>query len=207
MLLAEIPERLAEFDIVISSTASQLPIIGKGMVEQAMKARKHRPMFMVDIAVPRDIEAQVEQLPDAYLYSVDDLKDIIEHNVRLREREADKAHEIIASGVADYQAWLRTRSASDLVVAYRDATQQLCDEQLQKARQLLANGEPAEQVLDNFARALSRKMMHNPSVAMRDAAAAADQVLLDAARTLFGLADTDNAHRAEPETRDDSATE
>jgi len=207
MLLAELPERLNEFDIVISSTASQLPIIGKGMVEQAMKARKHRPMFMVDIAVPRDIEAQVAQLPDAYLYSVDDLQDIIQHNVRLREREADKAHEIIASGVAEYQAWLRTRSATDLVVAYRAATQQLCDEQLDKARQLLANGEPAEQVLDNFARALSRKMMHNPSVAMRDAAAAADEEFLQAARTLFGLVNKDGSYREEPDLADDSETQ
>ena len=187
MLLAEVPERLADFDIVISSTASQLPIIGKGMVEQAMKARKRKPMFMVDIAVPRDIESQVAELPDAYLYSVDDLKDIIDQNVKLREQEADKAQEIIVQGVEQYQSWVRARGASDLVVAYRDAAQLLCDEQLLKARQMLANGEPADTVLEVFARGLARKMMHTPSVEMRNAAAIEDKAMLAAARKLFGL--------------------
>ncbi|MDB4431434.1 glutamyl-tRNA reductase [Pseudomonadales bacterium] len=187
MLLAELPENLSDFDIVITSTASQLPIIGKGMVEQAMKARKHKPMFMVDIAVPRDIEPQVAELPDAYLYSVDDLKGIIDQNVKLRQEEAGKAQEIIAGGVEQYQSWVRSRDASDLVVAYRDATQIMCDEQLHKARQLLASGESPEAVLESFARSLARKMMHTPTVEMRNAAAAADKNLLDAARILFDL--------------------
>ncbi|MGB5326314.1 MAG: glutamyl-tRNA reductase [Pseudomonadales bacterium] len=187
MLLSELPERLADFDIVISSTASQLPLIGKGMVEQAMRARRRKPMFMVDIAVPRDIEPQVSELPDAYLYSVDDLKDIIDQNVRLREQEADKAQVIIAQGVEAYEAWLRERGVSDLVVAYRDATEALCDEQLQKARQMLAAGESADVVLENFARALARKMMHQPSVAMRSAAASDNRRLLEAARKIFNL--------------------
>jgi glutamyl-tRNA reductase len=181
MLLAELPENLSDFDIVITSTASQLPIIGKGMVEQAMKARKHKPMFMVDI------EPQVAELPDAYLYSVDDLKGIIDQNVKLRQEEAGKAQEIIAGGVEQYQSWVRSRDASDLVVAYRDATQIMCDEQLHKARQLLASGESPEAVLESFARSLARKMMHTPTVEMRNAAAAADKNLLDAARILFDL--------------------
>ncbi|NNC55045.1 MAG: glutamyl-tRNA reductase, partial [Pseudomonadales bacterium] len=189
MLLADLPQRLAEFDIVISSTASQLPLIGKGMVEQAMRVRKRKPMFMVDIAVPRDIEAQVAELPDAYLYTVDDLNGIVDQNVRLRESEADKAQEIIAQGVAHYEGKLRERDIADLVVAYRNNTEALCDEQLKKARQMLAAGEDAEQVLEGFSRAQERKMMHQPSVAMRAAAAKNDKALLQAARKLFGLAD------------------
>ncbi|NNC55207.1 MAG: glutamyl-tRNA reductase, partial [Pseudomonadales bacterium] len=189
MLLSDLPERLAEFDIVISSTASQLPLIGKGMVEQAMRARKRKPMFMVDIAVPRDIEAQVAELPDAYLYTVDDLKGIVDQNVRRRENEADKALQIIEKGVEHYEVWLRERDISDLVVAYRNSSEQLCDEQLKKARQMLAAGDSAELVLESFARALARKMMHQPSVAMRAAAAQNDEALLQAARKLFGLQD------------------
>ncbi|RZV50623.1 MAG: glutamyl-tRNA reductase, partial [Pseudomonadales bacterium] len=195
MLLADLPQRLAEFDIVISSTASQLPLIGKGMVEQAMRERKRKPMFMVDMAVPRDIEAQVAELPDAYLYTVDDLNGIIDQNVRLRENEADKALEIIARGVAHYEVRLRERDIADLVVAYRNNTEALCDEQLKKARQMLAAGGDAEQVLESFSRALARKMMHQPSVAMRAAAAQNDESLLQAARKLFGLGEDDSGQR------------
>lgn len=193
MLLSALPETLQQFDIVISSTASQLPVIGKGMVEQALKARKRKPVFMVDIAVPRDIEPQVAELEDAYLYSVDDLKDIIDQNVRLREQEADKAAEIITAGVDEYQLQLRSRGASDLVVMYRQATERLCDEELLKARQMLGNNQDAEVVLDAFARALTRKLMHQPSVEMRNAAAVEDEVLLNSARILFGLSEADSS--------------
>ena len=187
MLLADIPESLVNFDIVISSTASQLPVLGKGAVESALKQRKRRPMFMVDIAVPRDIEQQVSELPDVYLYTVDDLRDIIDHNVQLREAEIDKAADIIDNGVREFVHWKHSRKATDLVVSYRDTIQGLRDEELERAKQLLQTGKTPEQALEALARALTQKIMHQPSVAMRDAAGQQNAGLLDSARVLFGL--------------------
>lgn len=187
MLLSDLPEKLAEFDIVISSTASQLPLIGKGMVEQALKMRKHRPMFMVDIAVPRDIESQVSELADVYLYTVDDLKDIIDQNMQLREQEVDKASEIIDAGVEQYLSRIRSRDVAGLVVNFRESMEATSQEELDKALQLLGTGKAAEEVLELFARTLTRKFMHKPSVAMREAASSDNQPLLDAAKTLLGL--------------------
>ena len=187
ILLADIPEQLASFDIVISSTASQLPVLGKGAVEAALKARKRRPMFMVDIAVPRDIEAQVAELPDVYLYSVDDLRDIIDHNVRLREAEVNKAAEIIDNGVEYFMHWYRSRAHTDLLVTYRNAIQSLRDAELERARQALQAGKPAEQVVEALARGLTQKIMHQPTVEIRNAAGQGDQQLLSSAKKLFGL--------------------
>ena len=178
---------MSSFDVVITSTASQLPIIGKGMVEQAMKKRKRKPMFMVDIAVPRDVEPQVESLRDVYLYSVDDLKDIVDRNKLLREKEVDKAAEIIDEGVAEFVARQRSRGAVDLVVAYRESVEQVSKSELEKARQMLEAGESPEAVLALYARGLTRKLMHQPTVAMRAAASEGDEALLDAAKKLLDL--------------------
>ncbi|NQX89700.1 MAG: glutamyl-tRNA reductase, partial [Halioglobus sp.] len=115
VLLADIPQQLAEADIVITSTASQLPILGKGAVEEALKGRKHRPWLMIDLAVPRDIESQVGDLPDVYLYSVDDLREIVDENLRTRSNESRKADLIIDEGVAYFLEELRSRVAVDAV--------------------------------------------------------------------------------------------
>lgn len=187
MLLSEVPERLAEFDIVISSTGSQLPVLGKGAVEQAIKIRKHNPMFMVDIAVPRDIEPQVSELPDVYLYSIDDLREVIDQNVRLREAEVDKADEIVNEGVQAFLHWRRSRGADDLVLAYRDSVQQLCEKEIDKAMQLLTAGNSADEVIHQLARSLTNKIMHKPSVEIRNAVAMQDQTMLEAASVLLGI--------------------
>ncbi len=189
MLLADLPERLQEFDVIISSTGSQLPILGKGTVEQALKKRKHRPMFLVDIAVPRDIEPQVGELPDAYLYSIDDLKDIIDHNRELRAREAGKAETLIADGVRAFELQRHERNASSLLVAYREHVARLSENELEKARQMLDGGQSPEAVLDAFAHGLTRKIMHGPTVGLRDAAGRQDDAVLAAARRLLGLDD------------------
>lgn len=209
ILLADIPELLVNFDIVISSTASQLPVLGKGAVESALKQRKRRPMFMVDIAVPRDIEQQVSELPDVYLYTVDDLRDIIDHNVQLREAEVDKAAEIIDSGVQEFVHWKRSRTATDLVVSYRDTIQGLRDEELARAKQLLQAGKSPEQALEALARALTQKIMHQPSVAIRDAAGQQNVGLLDSARVLFGLPQSSSVSRPnnDPESGSESEIE
>ncbi len=186
VMLAEVPELLPAFDIVISSTASQLPVLGKGAVESAIKVRKHRPMFMVDLAVPRDIEAQVGELADVYLYTIDDLRDIIEQNVALREAEVDKASELIDAGVERFMEMLRTRDASDLLVAMRTDAEQVRDQEIERALQALAAGKPADQVVEQLGRAVTQKLLHGPTVALRSAAAREDKSLLQAARELFG---------------------
>lgn len=128
MTLEEIPDYLHEADIVISSTASPLPIIGKGMVERALKARRFKPMFLVDIAVPRDIEAEVDELSDAYLYTVDDLQGIIEQNLETRKRAAAEAELIVQEERDDFMGWYRSQHSVDLIRDYRHQSQQVADE-------------------------------------------------------------------------------
>ncbi|MEP5764835.1 MAG: glutamyl-tRNA reductase [Halieaceae bacterium] len=187
VLLADIPERLVDADIVISSTSSQLPILGKGAVETALKQRKHRPVLMIDLAVPRDIESQVGELKDAYLYSVDDLREIVEQNLRSRHEEARKADLIIAEGVLEYTQHLRSRDAVDTVKALRQHAEQLRDAEVEKALKSLSRGESAEQVLSALARGLTNKLIHNPSIELKRASAEGRKEVLDVARDLLGL--------------------
>ena len=192
ILFADIPEQLASFDIVISSTASQLPVLGKGAVEVALKQRRRKPMFMVDIAVPRDIEPQVAELPDIYLYSVDDLREIIDHNVRLREAEVDKAAGIIEQGVDDFLQRYRSRENTDLLLAYRSAIQGLRDSEIERAMQSLRAGKSPDQVVEQLARNLTQKIMHQPTVQIRSAAGDKDTHTLSVAKKLFGLDNFDS---------------
>jgi glutamyl-tRNA reductase len=190
IVLAELPANLARADIVISSTASQLPILGKGTVEQAIRTRRHKPMFMVDIAVPRDIESQVAELSDVYLYTVDDLEQIIDDNRRARQSEAERAGSIIDAGV---EAWLRERRSRDVVGTlreYREQAEAQRDLELERAlRQLRAGGE-AEEVLAQLARNLTNKLLHGPSVQLRQAGAEGRGELIDWSRRLLGLDDS-----------------
>ena len=187
--LADIPERLVEADIIISSTASQLPILGKGAVERALKARKHRPMFMVDIAVPRDIEPEVSQLNDVYLYTVDDLQEVIEEGRQSREEAAKQAEEIIENQVDHFMGWLRSLEAVDTIRAYRQQANHLRDEVLQQAERQLASGKEPQQVMEELARGLTNKLIHQPTVQLNRAAYEGRQDMLNHARTLFGLDD------------------
>jgi glutamyl-tRNA reductase len=189
VLLADVPEQLVDADIVISSTGSQLPILGKGAVESALKQRKRRPILMIDLAVPRDIEAQVGDLRDAYLYSVDDLREIVEENLRNRRDEARKADVIIAEGVREYQRELRSRDAVDTVKAFRTHAEQLRDAEVDKALKALERGESAETVLNNLARALTNKLIHSPTIELRRASAEGRPEVLEVARELLGIRD------------------
>jgi glutamyl-tRNA reductase len=189
ILLSEIPACLQRADIVISSTASQLPILGKGTVEQAIRQRRHKPIFMVDIAVPRDIEPQVGELPDIYLYSVDDLEQIIDDNRRAREGEARRAAVIVDAGV---DAWLRDRRSLDAagtLRAYRERAEELRDQELERALRQLRGGADAEQLLGQLARNLTNKLLHEPTVQLRRAAAEGRTELVGWGRRLFGLDD------------------
>ena len=198
VLLSDIPAQLPAADIVISSTASQLPILGKGAVEHALRQRKHRPMLMVDLAVPRDIEAQVGELRDVYLYSVDDLREIVEKNLRSRQGEARKADVIIAAGIREYQQALRSRDAVDTVKALRSLAEQWRDAEVEKALKALSRGEPAQQVLAALARSLTNKLIHNPSIELRRASAEGRREVLTIARNLLGLADAPPTDRDKP---------
>ena len=187
--LGDIPNHLAEADLVISSTASQLPILGKGAIERAIKARKHRPMLMIDIAVPRDIEPEAEELDDIYLYTVDDLQEIIQEGLRSRQEAAKQADEIIENQVNQFMGWLRSLDAVATICAFREQAEHLRDQEVLKAKRMLARGVPAEQVLTHMARVLTNKHIHSPSTYLRQAGFEGRTEVLDIARELFDLKD------------------
>lgn len=187
--LSEMPAHLAEADIVISSTASQLPILGKGAVERALKIRKRKPIFMVDIAVPRDIEAEVGQLEDIYLYCVDDLHDIIEENLQSRRDAAMQAEEIIDTQVDHFMAWLRTQDAVPIIRAIRHDAEKISKRSLEKALRQLEQGIEPELALTELARTLTNKLLHEPSRQLRQSGFDEDGQLLESARRLFNIKD------------------
>ncbi|CAD6875153.1 glutamyl-tRNA reductase [Methylomonas fluvii] len=185
--LAELPNHLAEADIVVSSTASQLPILGKGRVESAIKVRKHKPMFMVDLAVPRDIEAEVAQLRDVYLYTVDDLQNTVNQNMDSRRRAAEQAEEIIDTQVEHFMAWLRSQGAQETIRDFRTQAEQTRDEALQKALAQLNSGAAADEVLQRLAYTLTNKLIHTPCAQLREAGANERHDLIAASREIFKL--------------------
>ncbi|WP_428818887.1 glutamyl-tRNA reductase [Microbulbifer sp. MCCC 1A16149] len=191
ILLADIPEHLPRADIVISSTASQLPILGKGAVETALKQRRHRPMFMVDIAVPRDIEPQVGNLDDVYLYTVDDLRGVIDEGKRLREKAAEAADVIVDSAAQDFMREHRSLRAVDSIRSYRQQAQGISKDELEKTLVQLRTGADPEQLLEQLARSLTNKLIHAPTVALRKATADGDMERLRIAREIIGLAPED----------------
>ncbi len=188
ILLSDIPEALERADIVISSTASQLPILGKGAVERALKKRKHRPMFMVDIAVPRDIEPEVGDLDDVYLYSVDDLREVIEENVKSREDAAREAEALVEHGTLEFMRQLRSLNAVDTLRALRGRAEAIRDQELDKAIKQLHRGKDATEVMALLARGLTNKLIHAPSVQMKKASAQGRDELLHLTQELFELA-------------------
>ena len=187
VLLAEVPERLRDADILSTCTGSQLPILGKGMVESALKNRKHRPIFMVDIAVPRDVEAEVGDLSDVYLYTIDDLRGIVEENKRGRQSEARKADLIVAEGVRDYYRYRRGLETVDTVKHFRERAETVRERELEKACRQLLRGDDPEQVLRQFARSLTNKLIHHPSVSLKRAGSEGRLEQLAWARELLGL--------------------
>lgn len=191
ILLSAIPDELYKADIVIASTASPLPILGKGAVERALKKRKHAPMFMVDIAVPRDIEAEVGDLSDVYLYTVDDLKDIIEENVRQREHAAQDAVEIIEAGSADFMRQLRTLDAVNTLKAFRHHAEEIRNQELEKALKRLQKGDDAQAIIATLANTLTNKLIHQPTVQMREASAVGRKEVMGWVQELYQLSDSD----------------
>lgn len=183
--LQHISDHLHRADIVISSTASPLPILGKGAIERALKTRKHEPIFIVDLAVPRDIEPEVSTLDDIYLYTVDDLKSVVDENLKSRQEAAEQAHEIIAVESEKYLDWQRSLSSVDFISQLRDSTQRMSNEVLEKALKQLNNGQAPEKVLEFLSHTLTNKFLHQPSTKIRQASKENRRDLIHTARKLF----------------------
>jgi glutamyl-tRNA reductase len=189
VLLSDIPEQLIRADIVVSSTNSQLPLLGKGAVEAAIKQRRHKPMLLIDLAVPRDIESQVGDIPDAYLYSVDDISSVIEDSVKSRAEAAEQAGAIIERGVEEYIRQLRALNAVDTLRAFRDKAEKIRQLELEKALRALEKGDDPARILESLARTLTNKIIHSPSVQMKKASADGRNEILELTRELFELDD------------------
>ncbi|MFT7287609.1 MAG: glutamyl-tRNA reductase [Halieaceae bacterium] len=187
ILLSEIPDNLPNADIVITSTASQLPILGKGAVEAALRARRHRPMLMVDIAVPRDIESQVAELNDVYLYSVDDLRQIVDSNLQARKSQVSMADEIIAAGISSLGEERRSLAAVDLVKQYRQSAEALRQQEVDRALAAINRGDDPQQVVVQLARAITNKLIHSPTAGLKKASAEGRHDVLGHAVRLLGL--------------------
>lgn len=185
--LSELSDILPQADITLSATASPLPILGKGAVESALKQRKHRPMFMVDVAVPRDIEPEVGELSDVYLYTVDDLGEVIEDNMRTRREAATQADAIVLEQAEAFMDWLRGQDAVSVIRAFRSRSEARRDEVLERAQAMLGAGKPADEVLRYLARTLTNKLIHEPTVALNEAARSGRKHLLEAGADLLGI--------------------
>ena len=163
-----LPERLPEYDIVVSCTASSLPILGKGLVERALRARRRRPMFMVDLAVPRDVEPEAGELDDVFLYTVDDLAAIVSENRSARRAAVEQAEVIIETQVGQFMHWMQARQSVPLICALREQAEQARRQELERARRLLARGEDAASVLETLSQGLTNKLLHAPTQALNE---------------------------------------
>ncbi len=177
--LDELGEHIAQHDIVVSCTASPLPIIGLGMVERAVKARRHRPMFMVDLAVPRDIEEEVGELDDVFLYTVDDLANVVESGLESRQAAVVEAESIVSNRVHDFLGWLEARDTVPVIRSLRDSAERMRRHEIEHALKLLARGEAPEKVVEQLSQRLVNKFLHAPTQTL-NFAEGADRVDLQA---------------------------
>ena len=185
--LDDLAAHIAQHDIIVSCTASPLPIIGLGMAERAVKARRHRPMFMVDLAVPRDIEQEVGDLDDVFLYTVDDLAQVVESGMESRQAAVVEAEMIIANRVQDFLGWLQSRDTVPVIRSLRDAGERMRRHEIEHAMKLLAKGESPEKVLEHLSHRLTNKILHAPTQALNLAEGSERSELQAAAARLFHL--------------------
>jgi glutamyl-tRNA reductase len=164
--LNDLPEHLVHYDIIVTSTASPLPILGKGMVESALKLRRHKPFFMVDLAVPRDVEEEVGELDDVFLYTVDDLGEVVRQGQGQRVAQVAQAEAIIETSVQDFLHWMDTREMVPMIRGLRDHAERYRRNEIERARKLLGKGEDPEKVIEQMSRALTNKLLHAPTHVM-----------------------------------------
>jgi glutamyl-tRNA reductase len=190
--LNELPDRLAQFDIIITSTASSLPILGKGMLERAIKARQHAPLFILDLAVPRDVESEAAELDDIFLYGLDDLALIVKDNLKVRSDSVREAEVLIAEQAQGFLRWLDGRTVVPTIAALQEHHDRLRATELDRARRLLGAGTAAEQILEQLARGLTNKFLHAPMQALNNVGAAERAELLSAVHHLYDLPTQDS---------------
>ena len=200
--LDDLERHLAEADIVLSATASREPILRREAVKQALRQRRHRPMFLLDLAVPRDIEPAISELDDVFLYSVDDLEQVIDENRRSRREAANQAEAIIELQVEHYLSWWRASGEQDTLKQLRQSSEATRDAVLARAGEMLAQGRNPQQALEYLAHTLTNKLLHAPSVALRQAAQQGDRELLHAAARLFDSSDRAASTDANPDSDD-----
>jgi len=185
--LNDLPQQLASYDIVVSCTASPLPILGKGMIERCIKARRHRPMLMIDLAVPRDIEAEAAELDDVFLYTVDDLGKIVREGMDVRRAAVEQAEAIIRAGVIAFMQWLETREVVPAIRAFRERTEQLRRAEIARALAALDRGDDPKLVLEQFSRGLTNKFLHSPTSVLKETGADERARLISALARLHGI--------------------
>ena len=164
--LRDLPERLPEYDIIVSCTASSLPIIGKGTMERTVRARRHRPVFMVDLAVPRDIEAEVAGMEDVFLYTIDDLAATVREGIDARQSAVAQAEAIIESQVGSFLHWMKTREMVPLIRQLRETAEEARRREVERAVRMLARGDDPKAVLEALSHGLTNKLMHAPTEAL-----------------------------------------
>jgi glutamyl-tRNA reductase len=185
--LRDLGASLHEHDVVVSCTASSLPILGKGMVERALKARRRRPMFMVDLAVPRDIEQEVTELDDVFLYTIDDLQGIVQGNLDARRAAVEQAEAIIDTQVGQFMHWMQVRRAVPLIRALRDQAEESRRIEVERAQKMLARGDDPQAVLEALSQGLTNKLMHAPTQALNEAGEEERRALADTLARLFRI--------------------
>ena len=185
--LNDLPEQLAHHDIIVTSTASPLPILGKGMVERALKLRKHRPLFIVDLAVPRDVEEEVSELNDVFLYTVDDLAEVVRDGQDARQGAVQEAEVIIDSSVANFIHCMESREVVPTIRALRDNAERHRRHEMEKALRLLAKGEDAAKVLESLSNSLTNKFLHAPTHTLNQVQAGERDAFLDMVHRIYHL--------------------
>ena len=189
LTLAEVPERLSQFDIVVTCTASTLPIIGKGLLERVIRERRHAPMLVVDLGVPRDVEPEAAVLEDIFMYSVDDLAEIVKGNLNVRREAVDAAERIVAEQTAHFLQWLEGRAVVPTIAAISGHHDALRSVELERAKRMLLSGAPPEQVLEALARGLTNKLLHAPVSALSQAGDAERAELIALFERIYRLQD------------------
>lgn len=185
--LEDIADTLAQYDVVVACTGSQLPVIGKGLVERAIKARRSKPMFMVDLGVPRDIEPEVAEMDDVFLYNVDDLAHMVTVGLSARQTAVAEAEAIIENGVGNFLHWIESRELVPAIRALRDHGERMRRHELERAAKLLARGEDAQRVLENLSQALTNKLLHAPTHALSSADTAERNKVLELVSRIYQL--------------------
>jgi len=189
--LTELNERLPQFDMIVTCTASTLPIIGKGTLERVIKQRKHAPVLIVDLGVPRDVEAEVAALDDVFLYSVDDLAEIVKDNLQIRREAVVQAEQMIAEQTAHFLHWLQGRSVVPTIAALSSHHDGVRSAELDRAHRMLAAGTPPNDVLDALARGLTNKLLHPSLAALNDAGEAERAELIALFSRIYGFESRD----------------